>query len=94
MMATEVKQAQWILEADVGEDEYVYVCAQDIPTENEIGLIIRTVLAQYGKVPLRILSPEEIIGLQLMICQHWVVERRDKASRLPLANNKKGDVVN
>jgi len=93
-MFTEVKTAAWILEAEVGDDESIYVCSQDIPTETEIGVVARTVLEKYGHVPMRILSPEEIIELQLEVGQQWVVERRDKSSRLPLSHHKKGDVVN
>jgi len=93
-MFTEVKTAVWILEAEGGEDESIYVCSQDIPTENAIGVVARTVLEKYGHIPMRILSPEEIIALQLEVGQQWVVERRDKASRLPLSHHKKGDVVN
>jgi hypothetical protein len=90
---TDVKTAEWILEVEVGEDEYIYVCSQDIPTEKAIGVVARTVFKKYGHVPMRILSPEETIGLHLEVRQEWVIERGDKSSRLPLANNKKGDVV-
>jgi hypothetical protein len=93
-MFTDVKTAAWILEAEAGEGEYIYVCSKAIPTETEIGVVARTVLEKYGHVPMRILSPEEIIALQLEVGQQWVVERRDKSSGLPLSNNKRGDVVN
>ena len=66
-MFTDVKTAAWILEAEGGEDESIYVCSQDIPTENEIGVVARTVLEKYGHVPMRILSPEEIKELQLEV---------------------------
>jgi len=93
-MFNDVKTAEWILEAAVGEDEYIYICSNHIPTEKEIGVVARTVLEKYGNVPIRILSREEIKELQLEVIQQWVVERRDKSSRSPLTNNKKGDVVN
>ena len=92
-MFTDVKTAEWILEAEVGEDEYIYVCSQDIPAEKAIEVVARIVLEKCGNVPMRILLPEEIKELQLEIGQQWAVERRDQSSRLPLAKNKKGDAV-
>ena len=93
-MFTDVKTAEWILEAEVGEDEYIYVCSKDIPAEKAVGVVASTVLEKCGHVPMRILSPEEIKELQLEVGQPWTVKRRGQSSRLPLANNKKGDVVN
>jgi hypothetical protein len=92
-MFTDVKTAAWILEAEVGNNEYIYVCSREIPTEQELGVVIRIVLEKYGHIPMRILSPE-FIALQVEVGQQWGVERRDKASRLPLSHHKKGDVVN
>jgi hypothetical protein len=93
-MFTDMKTAEWILEAAVGEEEYIYICSNHIPTEQEIGVVARTVLEKYGHVPMRILSLEETKELQLEVSQQWVVERRNKLSRLPLANNKKGNLAN
>ena len=90
MMQIDVKNVVWILEAQVKEDECIHIYADEIPTEKKLETIKRSLRKHYGNVPMRILSPEEVIEVKSQLVP---VERRSP-SRLPLSNNKNRRVLN
>jgi hypothetical protein len=92
-MYTDAKTAVWIMEAEVGEDEYIYVCSDHMPTEQEISLMKLTVLKVHRNVPMRILPPEEVVKIKLEVVQHEFVEWCDPC-RLRLMENKRACVIN
>ena len=90
MMQIDIRNVVWILEAQVKEDECIHIYADEIPTEKKLEMIKCSLQKQYGNVPMRILSPEEVIEVKSQLVP---VERRS-SDRLPLSHNKNGRVVN
>ena len=89
-MQIDVRNVIWILEAQVKEDECIHIYADEIPTDKKLEMIKRSLRKQYGNVPMRILSPEEVIEVRLQL----VPAERRSLDRLPLSHNKSERVVN
>ena len=91
-MFTSLDHAVWILEVETEENAAIYLCYDHTPTEFEFAVLQKATHKKFGDVSIRILSKKEVIAAKLGL-NPYEFERRSR-SRLPLAKNKKRDVVN
>jgi hypothetical protein len=90
IMQTNVKNAVWILEVNLRDDEYIHIFSDHIPIDKDVEMMKLKIRKQYGNVPMRILSPEEVVEVKAQLVP---VERRSP-DRSPLSHNKNRRVVN